>query len=236
MHDEYDHEPRRLAGRGPDAPAFEFRAERGRRPKHRRSWVASLIAALAFIVLGGGLATGLLVYFDTLPLGSLGTRGAAPETSANAAGPPPIPDSNLVARQAQAWGVADCLGGITRLSEFLTANMDYTWLARRGEANANRELFSATIAAREQGSGIQGLSGLFAAPVGDGRCNAGYQTTMYFPEVCARVREVVFPTFSTRVEFGSLAEAYATSDGGAMLYLLPAGPSGCVAVKSELFY
>ncbi len=230
MHD--DHEPRRLAGRTREAPAVEFRAERRRTRARRSGWIGRLAAGLALLLLGGIGAVGILLYLQRGPA----AQEAGPGAAAAPASPPAISATNLVARQAQQWGVSDCLAQTAALSDFLTRNMDYSWLARRGDGDANRELFSATIAGRQQGSGIQGISGLFAAPVGEGRCNAGYQTTMYFPDTCPRTREVVFPTFSSRIEFGTVAEAYATADGRATLYLLPAGPGGCVAVKAELFY
>jgi hypothetical protein len=191
-----------------------------------------LVAAAALVAIGALSATGVLLYMGEIPAGPF----ASDQPGGEAGAPAVIPEGNLVARQAQQWGVADCLAQTAAVLDFLTRNMEYSWLARRGETDANRALFSATIAGREQGSGIQGLSGFFAAPVGNGRCNAGYQTTMYFADTCVRTREIVFPTFSSRIEFGNIAEAYATPGGQATVYLLPAGAAGCVAVKSELFY
>ena len=51
------------------------------------------------------------------------------------------------------------------------------------------------------------------------------------------MRETVFPSFSTPIELGSeFAQAFTTEAKTARLFLLPAGESGCVAVKSEIFY
>lgn len=208
---------------------------RPRKPPLRGRWLARLVTAVALVVLGAATAAATFWYLEGRPGSLSGVRQTASE-HAPVSAPVAVPAGNQIARQAQQWGVADCVNSIARISEFLTTNMTYSWRAQRGTTDPNRELFGATIAARAQGGGLQGLSGLFAAPVGDGRCNAGYQTTVYVADTCAGARETVFPTFINPVEFGDIAAAFTTADETATLYLLPAGPSGCVAIKSELFY
>jgi hypothetical protein len=233
--DDDPHQIPRLTARMVQPPSVEYRRVRRRSPPPRGRWLARLVTAVALVVIGAATAAATFWYLEGRPRSQPGLHQTASERAPVSA-PVTVPASNQIARQAQQWGVADCLNSIARISEFLTTNMTYSWRAQRGTTDPNREIFGATIAAREQGSGLQGLSGLFAAPVGDGRCNAGYQTTVYVAETCARVRETVFPTFINPVEFGDIAAAFTTADGTATLYLLPAGPSGCVAIKSELFY
>jgi hypothetical protein len=230
-------EPRQPGSRRLAAPAVDIRPERQRTASRGSNRARRLLAAAALVVLGAIMAAGAFIYIGgnsglRFQLRSaLATNGANPESAAVV-----VPKNNLVALQAQKWGVSQCLGGITQLSEFLTRNTDYTWLARRGDKDADSQMFSAIVAAREKTSGAQALSGLFATPARGGACNLAYQMTMFHPDTCARTRETVFPTFSTRIEFGAVAEAYSTADGRATLYLLPAGPAGCVAIKSEVFY
>lgn len=229
MHDGKDREPERPVGRPPDAAKGELAAVRLRQKK-RRSWGKDIASGAALVALGALCATGIILFLikSTGDLFGLLEVPAPIEST-------PAPESHPIALQAEQWGISDCVGKIADLSNYLTLNTDHTWLAQRGEEDANRQVFSATIAARERTTGVQGLSKLFAAPVGENNCNAGYQTTIYFPSSCPQAHQALFPSFATRLQLGDIVEAYANADR-ATLFLLPAGASGCVLVKSELFY
>ncbi len=144
---------------------------------------------------------------------------------------------NPIGQQAQQWGISACLGRIVTLSDSLTRDSDSRWLATRGRSDPNSELFAATIATKKEAAGLQEISNLHAAPVGNGHCNTAYSSTIYVAQPCQKTHAIVFPAYYQRIDFGSdFVEAYATADGSGRLFLFPAGDAGCVAVKTETFY
>lgn len=256
MAGDWDSDVRRIGGPGTVAPDFDYIPERRPRPRRRASWPSRILAALSFILIGAAVAAASILLAGErglLPFAQQVAQApapASPDPSQPDAGPPDatppettpqtppidIPESNLVARQAQQWGVGTCLSSIAGLSDYLTRDMSYTWRAQRGNRDANGEMFIAALAEQETATGTKGMSVLFAAPVAAGGCNAAYQTTVYYPAACPQVQEAVFATFSTKVEFGDIALSFSTPEGGAVIYMLPAGEAGCVVVKTEQFY
>jgi hypothetical protein len=164
------------------------------------------------------------------------TTGPELAEDAAAVAPVAVPDGNLIGRQAKEWGVSDCLGPVVTVAEHLTRNTEYAFRLMAGQGNPDREMFSGTIAARAPSLGVSGLSSLYAAPIGGGRCNIAYQTTVYYNGPCVEAWEKNFSAFSEEVDIGKAAAAFTTKQGNATLYLLPAGPAGCIAVKTESFY
>jgi hypothetical protein len=198
-----------------------------------RGLVSRLLSGFALILMGGvlGFATFVLVGTDRMETWGLSRIAAEPVE------PVTVPDDNAIGKQAQAWGVSQCLGGVVYLSSFLTNGMTANWLLTRGTEDAGDELFAATIVGEESATGLRGISNLYAAPVRGGGCNTAYETTLYIAAQCAQARDTIFPTFTTPIDLGSnMAQAFTTERGAGRLFLLPAGPAGCVAVKSEIFY
>ena len=148
-----------------------------------------------------------------------------------------VPEDNPIARQAQTMGVSTCLARIVTLSEFLTGNTVYDYLAAGGTTDPDGELFTAAVAAKERPSGLAGISFLNAAPVAGGKCNTSYSSAIYFPQACNITHETLFKSFSKKLDFkADFVEAFSTANGSGMLFLLPAGAGGCVAVKSEILH
>jgi hypothetical protein len=205
----------------------------------RRERGGGILRGLGLVLLGGAAAAVSLFLMQGAALDSLLAylpKREVATAASPAANAPSVPDNNFIARQAQQWGIAQCLGGIIDTSGFLTRNTDAFWKLSRGPTNPDREMFTATMVTRDRGTGVGGISGMFAAPAGTGACNTAYLSTLYFPEPCARTRESSFAVFNQKLDLGPIAEAFATADGRATLYLLPAGETGCVVVKSEAFY
>lgn len=238
-------------GRMSEYPEVDFEpVHRPSRQRRRPRRIGRISAALALTALAAIAAIVVMSIFGLSPFPSSppSATPVANQTSgtpvANQASATPgsaaavdVPADNHIATQAKDWGVSDCLGRVVTLSDFLTKGASARWLLTRGTNDANKEMFSATIAAKEVASGLAGISNLYASPAGDGRCDAAYQTTVYLPESCSDAHERVFPRFLTRIDLGSeVADAFATVDGSARLFLLPAGASGCVAVKTEILY
>ena len=75
------------------------------------------------------------------------------------------------------------------------------------------------------------LSTLIVAPAGT--CSGMYQQVIYWPESCASVKARVFAEFKS--EHQLLQNVRVSEASPALqLFLMPAGPTGCVSIKKEL--
>ena len=75
------------------------------------------------------------------------------------------------------------------------------------------------------------LTTLVVAPAGT--CSGLYQQVIYWPEPCPALKARVFGAFTNdRPLLARVRQSEASP--GLQLYLMPAGPSGCVSVKKEL--
>ena len=203
----------------------------------------------ALIALGGVIAAAAIFFVARIPgnpLGPVIATNTAPEPPPAPEAPPApetppapvdIPASSLIGKQAEAWGIRQCLAEIVAISDSLTRDAEYSYRLVRGETDPDQEMFSSTVAANVAAQGISGLAGFHVAPMANGRCNSAYQTVVYYAEPCDEAWTNRFQAFSQRLEFGGdVAAAFTTTQGNAGLYLLPAGESGCVAVRTESLY
>lgn len=255
-----DFNPPRLTARRVDYSDADHDFAQRRRPRRKRS-TALRISLAAVLILLGGLATFATIFAvasitgyrfsflfgETRPsvaaeapsTPSPVTDAATQDIAAAAASPTPpamVPADNPIGLQAQQWGVAGCLGSIVDISKYLTANTDASWRLARGTLDASQEMFGGTIIARDKTSGLQGVSTLFATPSGTGRCNAGYDLVVYFPEACEQTRTRNPAGFEAKLELGPIAEVYSNASGRGAITLLPAGAAGCVMIRTEFFY
>jgi hypothetical protein len=213
---------------------------RGRRRKRRaaglRTGIGVLSLPLALLGLGAAAAAGAIFALDIPRRAASAPSTAVAAAQAPVRSPLKISPDNPIGLKAQEAGIVDCLPQIANVAQFLTRGSTAQWVLTHGE-NADRTMFSATIAAREDATGIGGISNLYATPTGAGRCNLGYESTIYFPMSCAEAHAQAFANVATSVPLGSdVVEAFRAAGDGGRLYLMPAGPSGCVAVKTEIFY
>lgn len=211
----------------------------------RRFLVGSAMVAAAFaaagsgyyaLVVGDGVAGATQAIAQTAKTGTRGDRlpaqdeveASAWENAAQRA------THNSVSKQAAEWGVRTCLGQIGQVSDFLTAGQSYSALSRKGPANAEESMFSATIAGSDK-NGLASISSFVSGPVAGGKCNSAYQTVAAFPNSCEQVHKDRFESFGGKVEMGSTAESW-TNGKGAYLHMLPLGDRGCVIVKTEMVF
>jgi hypothetical protein len=75
------------------------------------------------------------------------------------------------------------------------------------------------------------LTTLIVAPAGS--CSGLYQQIIYWPETCAAIKARVFADFKNEKPF-LRAVRVSEANPGLQVYLMPAGPAGCVSVKKEL--
>jgi len=209
---------------------------RRRRPRGR-GLLGRVLRGAALLALGGILVAGAIYLWPALPADQLRALFAAisPAPKPTVA-PVTVPDNNLIGKQAKAWGIEACLAAIVSTADNLTRNTDYNYRLTRGGHDPDNEMLSGVLAAREPKTGISGISSFHAQPTASGQCDIASQTTIYFDEPCAETRQNHFPTFTTQLEFGQIATAFVSAEGGQSLYLLPAGQSGCLAVSTGTAY
>jgi len=232
---EFDDEPEYESDYQPEYRP-EYRPEHRRFSRRHSGGVGGFSVAVALLAIGALAAfVGVLEYGQSIP----GMRRAPAVETALAMAPhgaAAVPQDNPIGLRAKALGVDACLDRIVYLSRFLTQRTSSDWLLTHGPRDADRQLFSATIASQENATGLRGISNFYAAPVGGG-CDAAYQSTVYLPITCERAHESVFAAFVDRLDLGGdVAQAYAVRGGTARVYMLPAGENGCVAVKTEISY
>lgn len=226
--------------RSPDDHDYEDHMElrpRRRRRRRRDGAFGRAVRGTALIAIGGVIATVAIFVVAGIPGNPL-----SPVIAANTALEPPpepvdVPDSSLIGKQAEAWGIRQCLAEIVALSDALTRDADYSYRLVRGETEPDKEILTGTVAAGIAAEGTSGLARFHVAPIAAGGCNSAYQTVVYHAEPCSETWTDRYQAYSQRLDFGgTIAAAFATPEGNAGLYLLPAGESGCVAVRTESLY
>ncbi len=239
LYDDPDEDPVSRRARGYEDRDYGY-GRYPRKSKSRSLW--RVLRGAALVVFGGVVVVVGAYLWPAIRTGNVGasfaTSSPAPAGSASKPAVPPvaIAESNLIGKQAQAWGLTTCLAPIASAADDLTRNTTYNYHLKRGQQHPDEEMVSGTIAAREPTTGISGISSFYAQPTADGRCDIASQTTLYFDEPCTQVRQARFPGFTTELDFGQIAAAYATANGRQNLYLLPAGTSGCLAVSTGAAY
>jgi hypothetical protein len=228
-------------------PEIDYEPERLRHVAPRQRGSLGRVALAILFFLSGGVATWAALFFTgaagdrfgLLPAAGTPDAVVASEPTAPAAPAAPpftVPADNPIGLQAQRWGVAACLPEIARLSDFLAANTEASWRLVRGTTDPDKEMFAGTIVARDKTTGLRGVSTLFATPATSGRCNSGYDLTIFFPESCEQARIRRQPGFDTRANLGPVAEVFLNESGRGSVAYMPAGPDGCILVRTEVTY
>jgi hypothetical protein len=232
----YDEPARGARPRRPPEYEDDFACEHRPRPR-KRGVLGRVLRGTALLVTGGVLVAAAVYLLPIVPADRLRALFAANSPAPKpAAAPITVPNNSLIGKQAEAWGIQTCLAAIVSTADGLTRNTDYNYRLMRGQQDPDQEMLSGVVAAREPKSGISGISSFYAQPTVAGRCDIASQTTIYFDEPCARVRQGRFPAFTTQLDFGQIAAAFTTADRRESLYLLPAGESGCLAVSTAATY
>jgi hypothetical protein len=131
-------------------------------------------------------------------------------------------------------GLTACAPVFGQAGQFLFENAPVQFVVQPLGPNANRwpTVVTAEGAHPMPGGATQTrLTTLLVAPAGT--CSGLYQQVIYWPETCATLKKRVFPTFANdRPLLARVRQSEASP--GLQLYLMPAGPTGCVSVKKEL--
>lgn len=141
---------------------------------------------------------------------------------------------NGVTRLAADAGVRTCLQNIEQTGSFITANTQSKALPFLPPADTDRQLTSFSYEVELPNRAVAYAS-LSAAPTTAGGCDTLYETVAYWNTHCEDVAARGFPE-ARRV--GVLQQQIIVLQGGPQLrvFLMPAGPQGCVAIKKEVSY
>ncbi len=133
-------------------------------------------------------------------------------------------------------GVQRCAPVFEQAGSFLFENAQAQFVVQPLGPDANRWPTAVTIESSHPPSGQRTtdqtrLTTLVVAPAGS--CSGLYNQVIYWPEPCAALKKRVFAAFGN--ERPLLARVrQSEANPGLQLYLMPAGPNGCVSVKKEL--
>jgi len=137
------------------------------------------------------------------------------------------PAGNQVVEQARKGGINTCLPAITMLSEGVIGNAAHGAHSSLSPRDSDKQLFS-TVIETETSRGAQ-LSIIDVAPVVAGDCTATYEQVQWFDAPCLVVAQETFPDYAYK---GVLKSRVVRLEGGATVYLYPAG-QGCLALKKQ---
>jgi len=148
--------------------------------------------------------------------------------------PPEAGAMNGITRAVAKAGVKTCLDRIERTGNFLTENSKSKAIMYLPMADIDRQLTSASYEISYPNNTIAYAS-MTAAPTADGACDSLYETVVYWANSCTDLAEKGFP--GTKV-IGVVQEHIRVlqGKGNLRIFLMPAGPEGCVAIKKEVIY
>lgn len=169
-----------------------------------------------------------------LPLSAVADPDSGvPVTLAPIALPPPATGGiTLLTQAAVAAGVLACAPRVEQVAKFLTNGVAGSfWLFLPAIAR-DRHIVSTSMEIETKDAPLAYASADFAPAMQDG-CGAIYETVVYWPGKCAEIAARQFPGLPKGRNLGK-AVLSLDAGNGARIFLMPAGPSGCVSIKKEL--
>ena len=159
-----------------------------------------------------------------------------PNSPAKVSSSAPIPDTSMngITRAAANAGVRTCLERIEKVSNFIVKNTQSKFVMSLPPADVDRQIASASFEAQLPNKAIA-YATMTTAPTTDGGCDALYETVAYWDSSCADIAKKGFPGTKS---LGVLQQHIIVLEGNNNLkiFLMPAGPQGCVAIKKEIVY
>jgi hypothetical protein len=147
--------------------------------------------------------------------------------------PAPAPvqaTTNVVTQAAVQKGVFSCAGRINQVVNFLGFTEKAGAVLMIPPAQPDSRLIPLAMEIPVEG-GIAYVSASFAPNQANG-CGATYDSVVYWPQSCVKVKENQFKTLK---ETGKIRKEITILDGaeGIKFFLMPAG-SGCISIKKEV--
>jgi len=192
-----------------------------RRRSRPSRWKAGLV---------GLLSVGLFVS----PVGATDEKEALPNASVvQTAMPPPANGAvNLITQAAVASGVLACAARVDQVAKFLTGGVPGNFWLFLPAAARDQHIVSASIEVGNKEVPVAYASADFAPGMANG-CGAIYESVVYWPDKCPAVAAKQFGSLQKGPNLGKLILSL-DAGGGARVFLMPAGTTGCIAIKKEL--
>lgn len=165
-----------------------------------------------------------------LPVQSAAAQSAESQYVAGNIGSMPGSTEQRLADALNSIGMTRCTTRAVQVGRFLIEGSDANFIVQPLGPNGDMWPTVITMESSHASNGTTRLSMISISP----NCAGFYQQTIYWNQPCAVLRSGTFAAFTgarrllANVTFGEL-------DAATQLYLMPAGPQGCVSVKKELF-
>ena len=165
-----------------------------------------------------------------LPVQSAAAQSEESQYVAGNIGSMPGSTEQRLADSLNSIGMTRCTTRAVQVGRFLIEGSDANFIVQPLGPNGDMWPTVITMESSHPSNGTTRLSMISISP----NCAGFYQQTIYWNQPCAVLRSGTFAAFTgtrrllANVTFGEL-------DAATQLYLLPAGPQGCVSVKKELF-
>jgi hypothetical protein len=157
------------------------------------------------------------------------------QQAANLPGSAPVPapvqaTTNVVTQAAVQKGVFNCAGRINQVVNFLGFTEKAGAVLMIPPTQPDSRLIPLAMEIPVEG-GVAYVSASFAPNQANG-CGATYDSVVYWPQSCGKVKENQFKALK---ETGKIRKEITILDGGEGIkfFLMPAG-SGCVSIKKEM--
>lgn len=155
----------------------------------------------------------------------------ATERPGSAPAPAPVQaTTSVVTQSAVQKGVFNCAGRINQVVNFLGFTEKAGAVLMIPPVQPDSRLIPLVMEIPVE-SGVAYVSASFAPNQANG-CGATYDSVVYWPQSCGKIKENQFKTLK---ETGKIRKEITILDGGEgiKIFLMPAG-SGCVSIKKEL--
>jgi hypothetical protein len=211
------------------------------RGRQYRFWV--IAATLGAMAVGGSLLVPADLFAQKPPAkpATPAPAAAAPAPAAPAPAAPaqsaqsaqaamPAAPSAMTQAAAQA-GVLTCSGRVDQISKFLATGNVVSFLFLLPPAPRDQRMASAAMEVDSPDVQAAYASAEFAAS--SQGCGASYETVTYWPAKCDDVFAKNYSKVRMAPPLGKSIAALDTG-GNSRIFLMPAGPSGCITIKKEL--
>ena len=155
----------------------------------------------------------------------------AAQRPGSAPAPAPVQaTTNVVTQAAVQKGVFNCAGRINQIVNFLGFTEKAGAVLMIPPAQPDSRLIPLAMEIPVEG-GVAYVSASFAPNQANG-CGATYDSVVYWPQSCGKVKENQFKALK---ETGKVSKEIRILDGGEGIkfFLMPAG-SGCISIKKEV--
>lgn len=139
---------------------------------------------------------------------------------------------NGITQAAVAKGVLSCAARINQVTQFVAGGLPFGAMLFAIPGQPDQRLNSVSLEMLQKDGASAYASASFAPNQANG-CGAVYEAVAYWPDACSVVATKRFAGMS-RVRALHKSITMLAANGGATVFLMPAGPAGCVSIKKEL--